>query len=42
MKLFQCSNCKNPVYFENTTCEKCGHNLGSLNALEEIVSFPAE
>ena len=41
MKLFQCTNCKNPVYFENTTCEKCGNNLGYFNTIEEILSFPA-
>ncbi|GLR16394.1 zinc-binding metallopeptidase family protein [Portibacter lacus] len=28
MKIFQCNNCNNPVFFENTSCEKCGANLG--------------
>ena len=42
MKLFQCSNCNNPIYFENTSCEKCGNNLGYLNETEEMVSFKAE
>ena len=28
MKLFSCSSCNNPVYFENTLCERCGHALG--------------
>ena len=41
MKIFQCSNCKNPVYFENTSCEKCGNKLGYLFDAEEILSFPA-
>ncbi len=40
MKLFQCSNCKNPVYFENTHCESCGNQLGYLFEEEEIRSFP--
>ena len=41
MKLFQCSNCDNLVYFENISCEKCGNNLGYLHEGEEIISFPA-
>ena len=28
MKLFQCENCGQLVYFENTRCENCGHALG--------------
>lgn len=28
MKIFQCQHCSNPVYFENTYCESCGHSLG--------------
>jgi len=28
MKLFQCQNCEQLLYFENTICEKCGHELG--------------
>lgn len=39
MKIFQCSNCKNPVYFENTSCEKCGNQLGYLPEAEEMISF---
>ncbi|MDB5597427.1 MAG: hypothetical protein JWM36_4388 [Hyphomicrobiales bacterium] len=28
MKLFQCQVCAQPLFFENTLCEKCGHSLG--------------
>ncbi|MCP8884595.1 putative zinc-binding peptidase [Devosia sp. XJ19-1] len=28
MKLFSCDHCGNTVYFENATCERCGHTLG--------------
>lgn len=30
MKLFECQNCGQPLYFENTTCESCGARLGYL------------
>ena len=28
MKLFDCQHCGQTLYFENTSCEKCGHRLG--------------
>jgi hypothetical protein len=28
MKLFKCDNCNNVLYFENSSCTKCGHTLG--------------
>ena len=28
MKLFTCSNCKQPLYFENNKCLNCGHATG--------------
>ncbi|MBE7178566.1 MAG: putative zinc-binding metallopeptidase, partial [Mucilaginibacter polytrichastri] len=40
MKVFACDNCGHLVFFENTRCEKCGHDLGfcaedlQLHALE--------
>jgi hypothetical protein len=34
MKLFECQNCGQPLYFENTRCESCGLSLGYLPALE--------
>lgn len=30
MQLFKCQNCQQVLYFENTTCEKCGLRLGYL------------
>ncbi len=30
MKLFECQNCGQLVYFENTQCERCGFALGYL------------
>jgi hypothetical protein len=30
MKLFECQNCGQLLYFENTRCERCGHALGYL------------
>jgi hypothetical protein len=30
MKLFECQNCGQPLYFENTHCESCGLSLGYL------------
>jgi hypothetical protein len=30
MKLFECQNCGQPLYFENTKCESCGAPLGYL------------
>jgi len=30
MKLFECQYCGQPLYFENTKCESCGHRLGYL------------
>ena len=42
MKLFECQKCGNPLYFENTKCERCGSTLGYiaersvLSALEPL------
>ncbi|MGF7176475.1 zinc-binding metallopeptidase family protein [Azospirillum doebereinerae] len=30
MKLFECQHCHQPLYFENTLCERCGHRLGYM------------
>jgi hypothetical protein len=30
MKLFKCQHCGQVLYFENTRCESCGHQLGFL------------
>jgi hypothetical protein len=36
MKLFQCQNCGQQLYFENTRCERCGLSLGYLAEHETI------
>jgi hypothetical protein len=30
MRLFICQHCRNLLYFENRTCEACGHRLGYM------------
>jgi hypothetical protein len=38
MKLFECQNCGQPLYFENTRCESCGLTLGYLPAREIVTA----
>jgi hypothetical protein len=38
MKLFQCQNCGQPLYFENTRCERCGLSLGYLPGRETMTA----
>lgn len=41
MKLFQCHNCRHPVYFENVVCEKCQSWLGYHPERDEMIAlFP--
>lgn len=37
MKVFQCQNCQSPVFFENTFCINCGHNLGYQSTYAQLV-----
>lgn len=39
MKLFECQNCGQPLYFENTLCQSCGLSLGYLPARESITAL---
>lgn len=39
MKIFQCNNCGNPVFFENVICQKCGHWLGYLDENQSIYAL---
>jgi hypothetical protein len=36
MKLFRCQHCGQLLYFENHTCEKCGHALGYIPEAETL------
>ena len=39
MKLFECQNCGQPLYFENTRCESCGLSLGYVPSRETVVAL---
>lgn len=39
MKLFECQHCGQPLYFENTRCESCGHKLGYLSGRETVTAL---
>jgi hypothetical protein len=39
LKLFQCQNCGQPLYFENTRCERCGLALGYLPEPETVTAL---
>jgi hypothetical protein len=39
MKLFECQNCAQPLYFENTRCESCGLALGYLPAADTVTAL---
>jgi len=39
MKLFACQHCGQPLYFENTRCESCGHSLGYLPPKETVTAL---
>jgi hypothetical protein len=39
MKLFECQNCRQPLYFENTRCESCGKQLGYLSARNTVTAL---
>ena len=42
MKLFECQNCGQPLYFENTRCESCGLSLGYLPEKETVTALEPE
>lgn len=39
MKIFQCGHCNHAIYFENLTCENCGHLSGYRAADRKILTF---
>lgn len=42
MKLFECQNCGQVLYFENTHCESCGHALGYLSSAMTLSALEAD
>jgi hypothetical protein len=42
MKLFECQNCGQPLYFENTRCESCGLPLGYLPTREVVTALRSD
>ena len=42
MKLFKCSNCAQPVYFENTFCLQCNSSLGFVADLLQPFALKVE
>lgn len=41
MKLFQCRNCGQQLYFENTQCQRCGYALGYWWQQNEMLTLAA-
>lgn len=41
MKLFECQSCSNPVYFSDTVCVACGHQLGLLPQTLAVTALSA-
>lgn len=39
MKLFSCDHCGNTLHFEDTVCERCGHQLGYFPRRNALVSL---
>jgi hypothetical protein len=39
MKLFECQNCGQPLYFENRKCESCGSRLGYLPREQTVTAL---
>lgn len=42
MKLFACGKCGNRLYFENTSCTRCGATLGFLPERTQLLALEAE
>src|SRR6202044_2301222 len=39
MRVFHCDHCRQPIFFENTLCGKCGHKLAYLPDLKIVASL---
>ena len=42
MKLFECQNCRQPLYFELARCPSCGHELGYLPTRNAMTALQAK
>lgn len=42
MRLFRCAACEQLLYFENSRCEKCGHDLGYIPETNELAAIERE
>jgi len=42
MKLFKCTHCGQPVYFDNTFCSNCQSSLGFVAETLQVISFNVE
>jgi hypothetical protein len=42
MKLFECQNCGQPLYFENRKCESCGSRLGYLPDEQTVTALRSD
>lgn len=39
MKIFQCGHCEHPLFFEDYTCENCGHLSGYRDSDRKMLTF---
>ncbi|TNC49196.1 hypothetical protein FHG66_12180 [Rubellimicrobium rubrum] len=39
MQLFECQNCGQTLFFENSSCERCGHRLGYIAARQTLAAL---
>jgi hypothetical protein len=42
MKLFRCDHCGHTLYFENVACQNCGHRLGYVPEIGDVVSLDSD
>lgn len=42
MQLFECQNCGQTLFFENRSCERCGHRLGYIATRQTLAALRAD